>query len=935
MKNPFNRAEDKQRDLEEELATHLKMSADDHRDRGELSQQASQSARREFGNAAVVEAVTRDQWSGRWLDEFLQDLRFAARTLRKSPGFTLVAILTLALGIGANTSLFSVVNAVLLNPVPYPHPEQLVMLHESKPELSCRLHLLPQFPRLAARQPQLFVELRHHTFSTSFTLTGLGEAEELPAQFISSDFFSLLSVQPVLGRFFRTGRRRNRRRAHRPRQRQLLAPKASRRNRRHRKNSQSRRQGLHHRRHHSRKFRPLPARGSSQRHLRAHRPMEQSAAQQARSGTRHPRHRPAQTRHLPRTSHGRHAARHRQSCQRVHPAADKGIGATLVDFRKEMLGNVQPVLIVLLGAVGFVLLIACANVANLFLARSTGRAREFAIRAALGAGRTRLVRQLLTESLLLALSGGALGLLIAEIATHSALDFLPTQLPRSSAIGIDAHVLFFTAGISLLAGILFGIVPALRTSHPHLHDTLKEGGRGGSGSRNRAQGVFVVAEMAMALVLLVGAGLMVRSLVVLWRTNPGFDPANVVTFGLALPPSILGAHADTIRAQIRDLDRKFAATPGVESASQSWAAFPMSSDDEQLFWIDGEPKPASENDMKWSVSYVVQPDYLNVMKIALKTGRFFNNHDDEHSTSVAVVDEEFARKYFHGENPLGQRVHMSHLEMGDGGKVFEIVGVVGHVNQWGLDSDLNEQLRAQIYLSCLQMPDDYIVGVPGGGGTFVAVRSALPTEQLVEGLRRTSREINSDQAIYNVQTMNGVISANLAARRFSMILLASFAGLALLLSSIGIYGVVSYVVGEKTREIGLRMALGASHTAVLGMVLTQGGKPAAAGVILGLAASLALTRLMGAMLYGISATDPFTFIAVGALLTTVALAARCYVPARRATQVDPMGWPSAMNNSSFQPVRFYLLVGAQHAAPDLGKIDPLIPLRGAASDFTK
>ena len=391
----------------------------------------------------------------------------------------------------------------------------------------------------------------------------------------------------------------------------------------------------------------------------------------------------------------------------------------------------------------------------------------------------------------------------------------------------------------------------------------------------------------MALVLLVGAGLMVRSLVVLWRMSPGFEPANIVTFGVALPPQMLGANADAIRSQVRDLDRKFAATPGVEAASQSWAAFPMSSDDEQLFWIDGEPKPASENDMKWTLSYVVQPDYINVLKLPLKTGRFFNDHDDERSSAVAVIDEEFARKYFPGQNPLGKRVHMSHLEMGGDGKMFEIVGVVGHVNQWGLDSDLNENLRAQIYFSCVQMPDDYIVGVPGGGGTFLAVRSALPTEQLVEGLRRTSREINSNQAIYNVQTMNIVITASLAARRFSMTLFASFAGLALLLSSIGIYGVISYVVGQKTREIGLRMALGASRSAVMRMILGQGGKLAAAGIVIGLAVSFALTRSMQAMIFGVSATDPFTFIAVATLLTGVALTA-CYIPARRAMRVDPM-----------------------------------------------
>jgi predicted permease len=875
---------DKQRDLEDELASHLQMSQRDRQDRGESPQQAAQSARREFGNIALVEHVTRDQWRGRRLDEFLQDLRFAVRTLRKSPGFTAVAILTLALGIGANTSLFSVVNAVLLNPIPYPHPEQLVMLHESKPNFHSGSISYPNF-RDWQHDNRSFSSIAV-TRRTSFTLNGLGEAEELNARLISSEFFSLLGVQPVLGRFFGPG------------EDEIGAPPivlVSTNFWRRKLSGSADAIG-----------KTLDLDGKTYT-LVGVAPANFDLFQRVGDPTDiyapigqwnnpllNKREAGLGIHGVGRLKPGVTLEQATADMQRVtdnlaqaYPAADKGIGATLVDFREEMLGDVQNVLLVLLGAVGFVLLIACANVANLLLARSTGRTREFAIRAALGAGRIRLVRQLLTESLLLALSGGILGLFLAQTATRAAVQILPVQLPRATSIGIDGHVLFFTAGISLLAGILFGIVPALRISHPHLHDTLKEGGRGGTGSRNRAQGAFVVAEMAMALVLLVGAGLMVRSLVVLWRTSPGFDPANVVTFGLALPPSIVGAPADAIRSQIRDLDRRFASTPGVEAASQVWGAFPLGSDDEQLFWIDGEPKPASENDMKWSLSYVVQPDYLNVLKIPLHRGRFFNEHDDERAPAVAIVDEEFVHKFFPGENVIGKRVHMSHLDMGGDGKLFEIVGVVGHVNQWGLDSDFNQELRAQIYLSCLQMPDDYIIGVPGGGGTMLAIRSALPTEQLVDALRRTSREINSDQAIYNLQTMDGVISASLAARRFSMILLASFAGLALLLSSIGIYGVISYVVGQKTREIGLRMALGASRSAVLRMILSQGGKLAAAGVIIGLGASFVLTRSMEAMLYGVSASDPFTFIAVATLLTAVALAA-CYIPARRAMQVDPM-----------------------------------------------
>jgi predicted permease len=416
---------------------------------------------------------------------------------------------------------------------------------------------------------------------------------------------------------------------------------------------------------------------------------------------------------------------------------------------------------------------------------------------------------------------------------------------------------------------------------------LKESGRGGSGTRSRAQGVFVVVEMAMALVLLVGAGLTIRSLVTLWSVDPGFRPNNVLTFGLSLPPSLINAPPATIRAYVRDLDAKFAATRGVEAASQSWGAFPMGSDDEQLFWIDGQPKPTNENDMKWTLSYVVQPGYLKVMSIPLERGRFFSVHDDERSPFVAVVDDVFARKYFGDEDPLGKRVRMDHIDLSGNSTLVQIVGVVGHVHQWGLDSDGTQELRAQMYLNCLQMPDDYIATVPGGGGTFMVVRSTSVGPYLLDALRQTNRQINGEQVIYEPQTMDDIISGTLASRRFSTILLGVFAGLALLLSGIGIYGVISYLVGQRTREIGLRMALGASRLGVLRMVLRQGARLAALGVLIGLGASLALTQLMGSMIYGVSATDPLTFIGVAIILTLVALAA-CYLPARRAMRVDPM-----------------------------------------------
>jgi predicted permease len=440
--------------------------------------------------------------------------------------------------------------------------------------------------------------------------------------------------------------------------------------------------------------------------------------------------------------------------------------------------------------------------------------------------------------------------------------------------------LIFTAVISLLAGILFGLAPALKTSHLRLHETLKESGRGSSGARHRAQGVFVVLEMAMALVLLVGAGLMIRSLAALWNVDPGFRPDNVLTFNLSLPPSVMHTTPDAIRAAVRDLDAKFASTPGVQAVSLSWGASPLGYDDEQLFWLDGQSKPSTENDMNWTIDYIVEPAYLNVMGIPLQRGRFFTTQDDEHAPLVVVVDDVFARKYFGDQDPIGKRIVLNTT----GGKA-EIVGIVGHVNQWGLDADNTHELRAQLYIPCMQMPDAFVAMVPSGTGVLVRSDGAVPG--LLSAIRHTNQQMSIDQVISGAQSMNEVISDSLAARRFSMILFGVFAALALLLSSVGIYGVISYLVGQRTHEIGIRIALGARRTDVMRLVLGHGLKMACIGVVIGLAASFGLTRLMTNMLYGVSPTDPLTLGGVAILLTLVALAA-CYVPARRAMRVDPI-----------------------------------------------
>ena len=549
-----------------------------------------------------------------------------------------------------------------------------------------------------------------------------------------------------------------------------------------------------------------------------------------------------------------------------------------------MVGGVRPYLLVTLAAVCFVLLIACVNVANLQLARSTARAREFAIRGALGATQGRLIRQLLTESVLLSLAGGGLGLLLAMWGTRAVLGKLPVTLPRVAGIGVDARVLGFTVGISLLAGIVFGLAPALKARKPVLQETLKEGGRGASGTRHRAQSIFVAAEMALALVLLAGAGLMIRTLARLWGVDPGFNPRNVLTFSLSLPPSLMNASPDAVRAAYREIGRRLAGVHGVEAISATWGAIPLGTDDEILFWIEGQPKPVTQNELNWTVNYVVEPDYLKVMQIPLKSGRFFTPQDDEHARPIAVIDEVFARKFFPGQDPIGKVIHVNGFGS-DSGPGTEIVGVVGHVTQWSLASDEQQTLQAQLYRPCMQMKDDFIVLT--SYGTSLIVRSDGNQPGLLDSVRSVSSQMSSDQVIYGAQTMEEIISDTIQDQRFSMILLGAFAGIALLLAGVGIYGVVSYLVGQRTQEIGIRLALGARRRDVLQMVLGNGLRMALVGIAIGVAAALALTRLMANLLFGVSATDPVTFLCVAVVLTLVALAA-CYVPARRAMNVDPI-----------------------------------------------
>jgi len=366
----------------------------------------------------------------------------------------------------------------------------------------------------------------------------------------------------------------------------------------------------------------------------------------------------------------------------------------------------------------------------------------------------------------------------------------------------------------------------------------------------------------------------------LWSVDPGFNAHNVLTFGLSLPPSTMHASPDAIRAAFREVDEKIAAIPGVQAVSQTWGAIPLSGDDEQLFWLEGQPKPANDNDMSWAIDYIVEPDYLKAMGIPLLQGRFFTAQDNEHAPLVVVIDEVFAQKYFPNQNPIGKRIHINRFT-----QLAEIVGVVGHVKQWGLATDDQQSLRSGLYIPCVQMPDEFVAMTPSGSA--VMVRAAAGSAGLLESIRHVSAQMSNQQVIFGAQTMGSLISESVASQRFSMILLAVFAVLALVLAGVGIYGVISYVVGQRSHEIGLRMALGATREDILRLILGRGGKLAGIGVVLGLAAALGLTRFLASLLYGVGTTDPLTFAGVAVLLTLVALTA-CYVPARRAAKVDPM-----------------------------------------------
>ena len=813
----------------------------------------------------------------------LLDLQYAGRQMFKSPGFALIAVLTLALGIGANTTIFSVINGVLLNPLPYPHADRLVVLFHHKPNFTkgsiSYLNFLDW-----QRDNRSFDAMAAYRYGNA-KLTGSGEPENLSGRMVSAGFFEILGVKPLLGRTFITDEDQlganptvmisegfwKRKFASNPNvigQAIVLDKKphtiigiipAS---------FQLRQWNFH----------PgdiyTPVGNYSDPHFRN---------RQASWGL------DAVARLKPGVTQAQ-AAQDMEGVNRglaaAYPDVDSGIATTIVPMKEQIVGDVQPVLWVLMGAVLFVLLIACVNVANLQLARSTAREREFAVRVALGARQSRLIRQMLTESLALSAAGGAFGLLLAYRGAKAAVAAIPDMLPRAETIGIDGRLLLFTILVSLLAGVVFGLAPALRTSRTDVNATLSQSGRSLVGSHHRAQAIFVAVEMAMALVLLVGAGLTIRTLMQLWNVDPGFNPHGVIFFNITPSESLSRQSPEAIRAALQQMQATMRAVPGVETASLDWGAVPMSGDDEEPFWADGMTRSPHVADAPLALRYGVNPDYLKVMHIPLLEGRFFSDADNQHSSLVIVVDQSFAQRYFPGQNPIGKHIYFP-PESTDGERTDEIVGVVGHVKQFGLAPDKANNVEAEYYEPIRQLLDRMLPVLGSGVNAFVRVREGVSSESVFPNIQRALRQFDSEMVADDMQPMQQVVADSIARQRFAMMLFSIFAAGALLLAAIGIYGVLSYIVQQRTREVGIRMALGAQKSDVVRTVLRDGAGMTLPGIGIGLALALGLTRLMSAMLFGVRPTDVVTFASVAVLLCAVALLA-CYLPARRAAALDPM-----------------------------------------------
>jgi putative ABC transport system permease protein len=794
----------------------------------------------------------------------LKDVRYGVRTLLHNPGFTLVAVLALALGIGANTAIFSIVNAILLRSLPFRDPASLVMVWE-KSRLDDRNVVSPADYRDWKSQNHVFGDLAGVLDFLTVSLTGSGEPEELLAGAVTPNFFRLIGVRPIIGRDFlpseaAAGHDHFAILSHRLWRRRFGSDPGI------VGGSIILNGDLH------RVIGVLPPdfkwnnRQTDVWLPYGIRPDVDYRSVAGRYMTVVGRLRPDVTLQSAQAEMSAIARR----LEEQYPQFNKNWGVNLVPLHEQTVGQVRPALLVLLVAVGFVLLIACVNVANLLLARAATRQREIAVRAALGAGRRRLIRQLLTESLLLAAAGGALGLLLATWGVDALVALGPRTIPRLSDIRIDPAVFAFTALVSIATGILFGIAPAIDISRTNLSDALKEGGRSAMSTlrRRRVRSILVVAEMALALVLLIGAGLMIRSFQRLGAVNPGFRMDHLLTLRTQLAGSRYSTDPAVI-AFYKEAVERIGHLPGVRSAG-AINYLPLTGMASATgFTVVGRPDPGAGNELVTAVR-VVDPNYFRTMGIPLLKGRGFTEHDNRQSPHVLIISQTLAQRYFPDEDPIGKKLKVEWRNTPS----EEIVGIVGDILHDGLDA----RPEAMIYWPAARMAYEFMT---------LVMRTDGDPMNMVSSAIKEIRALNPDQSVSDVRAMDSVVAESVSRQRFNMLLLGIFAAVALALAAVGIYGVMAYSVTQRTQEIGVRIALGAARGDVVRMLVGQGFILALGGVGFGLAAALALTRLMNSLLFGITATDPLTFAGLSLVLVTVAIIA-CYIPARRATRIDPL-----------------------------------------------
>ncbi|MDQ2842038.1 MAG: ABC transporter permease [Acidobacteriota bacterium] len=863
-------------DLDQELHSYLELVAEEKVRSGMGRDEALQEARREIGGVEQLKESVRDVKIGTSMDNLLQDLRYGLRVLRRSPGFAATSILTLALGIGTTTAIFSVVDAVVFKPLPFPTADRLVRIKSVI--AASGLGSIASYPDFIDWRTRNHVFNGMAVFRTDgFTLIGPGEPLHLQGAVVSAQLFSLLHVTPSLGRRFlpqednpaatsgtdpvilsyslwqrefssdTAALGRTVRLGDRPFTVVGVMPQGFQFpiqaepvelwttiaiDARGGANAMTAQRGAHY----------LDVVGLLKPGIKLQQAQAEMAAIASTLNKQHPENKPRSVRIVPEI--------------------------------QSLVGPIRTPLLVLLGAVSCVLLIVCVNIANLLLARATGRKKEMAVRGALGASRRRATRQLLTESLALSLLGGGLGLVLALSSLRLLVQVVPAGIPRLNAVGLDVRLLSFAFLISLLAGIFFGIAPALEVSKISLTESLNESGRGscseGKG-HSRIRSALVVSEIALAAVLLLGASLFIQSFVHLMRVDPGFDPHHVLTFQLDAPAGKPGL---TEPAFFRDVVERVNTIPGVTSASVS-ASLPLMGDTMgSNIEIEGQPTPMGSRP---SADFnVVEPRYFRTMGIVLIQGRDFTEHDDSKSTPVVIVNRTLVRRFFANQDPIGKHVRPG---IGNGygpgePPMREIVGVIGDAKQSGL----NAEAAPEVYAPLAQSPF---------GTMFVVIRSANDPRSIVGAARTQIVSLDKNEPIYHVLTLDQYRDHSVVLPRLLTTLLSIFAGLALLLACVGIYGVISYIVTQRTHEIGIRMALGSQKSDVLRMIVGEGLRPALAGVTIGIVVAIKLTRLLSSLLYGVKPNDPFTFAAVALILMAVALLA-CYIPARRAANVDPM-----------------------------------------------